>query len=117
MAIQATVSARSAYRQLLRATRLAFKDDTRVLLAARQQARQNFDQNRREGVDTPMKINHAVEVANILRHNIVQGVREADNEEARWKLRIHNEIERGDNDTVKVGGNNVKVDGPCCSSS
>lgn len=35
-----------------------------------------------------MKINHAVEVANILRHNIVQGVREADNEEARWSMWI-----------------------------
>ena len=31
-----------------------------------------------------MQINQAVEVANILRHNLVQGAREADNEAAKW---------------------------------
>jgi hypothetical protein len=33
------------------------------------------------------------------------------------ELRIHDEIERGDNDSIKVGGKNVKVDKPCSSSS
>lgn len=33
------------------------------------------------------------------------------------ELRIHDEIERGDNDTVKVEGKNIKVDEPCSSSS
>lgn len=60
-------------------------DDTRVLLAARQEARQNFEKHRRFGIDTPMQINHAVEVANILRHNIVQGARDAAaDENAKW---------------------------------
>ena len=31
-----------------------------------------------------MKINHAIEVANILRHNIVQGVRDADDKDGNW---------------------------------
>ena len=31
------------------------------------------------------------------------------------ELRIHDDIERGDNDTIKVGGNKVKVDKPCSS--
>lgn len=54
------------------------------MIAARQEARRNFDSHRREGIDTPMQINHALEVANILRHNIVQGVREQGDENAKW---------------------------------
>ncbi|PLB50657.1 hypothetical protein P170DRAFT_405989 [Aspergillus steynii IBT 23096] len=107
------VSARSAYRQILRATRVAFQNDTRVMLAARQEARRNFDDHPRVGIDTPMKINHAVEVANILKHNLVQGSRSAEDDAAKWELNIHDDIERGDNDSVKIGGKNVKVDKPC----
>lgn len=106
MASQAPVSARSAYRALLRATRIAFRgpyistyespfrfrsnhsltytDDYRVLYAARAEARRRFEENRREGVDTPMHIQHALETAHILRHNIVQGVRDADKPDAQW---------------------------------
>ncbi|KAL2866921.1 LYR motif-containing protein [Aspergillus lucknowensis] len=109
------VSALSAYRKILRATRIAFQNDTRVLLAARQEARQNFEKHSRPGIDTAMQINHALEVASILRHNIVQGSRSAEDEDAKWELRIHDEIERGDNDSVKIGGKSVKVDKPCSS--
>lgn len=63
-----------------------FEDDLPVLLAARQEARQNFEKNRRPAVDTGMQINHAIEVANILRHNIVQGSREKDDENAKWGM-------------------------------
>ena len=110
----------------------------RVLIASRQEARRNFDSHPRVGVDTPMQINHAIEVANLLKHNLVQGVRETEKENANWgtfvssfilffpgvmvvvadggiELRIHEDIERGDNDTIKVGGNKVKVDKPCSS--
>lgn len=82
-----------------------------------------------------MNIQHAVEVASLLRHNIVQGVRDTDKEDDRWRtfnhkhkgkrsvanengivgLRIHDGIERGDNDSVKIGGKDVKVDKPCSS--
>ena len=55
-------------------------------MAARQEARRNFDENRRVGIDTGMKINQAVEVANILRHNLVQGSREKDDEQAKWGM-------------------------------
>ncbi|KAJ5152711.1 Mitochondrial zinc maintenance protein 1 [Penicillium canariense] len=122
-------TALSAYRQILRATRVAFRavsvtvkgtnavnlDDTRVMLAARQEARRNFDQNRRVGIDSGMQINHAIEVANILRHNLVQGAREVGDESAKWELRIHEEIERGDNDSIKVGDKNVKIHKACSS--
>lgn len=56
------------------------------MLASRQEARRNFDQNRRVAVDTGMQINHAIEVANILRHNLVQGAREDGNEDAKWGM-------------------------------
>ncbi|KAF7715455.1 Mitochondrial zinc maintenance protein [Penicillium ucsense] len=110
-----SATALSAYRQILRATRIAFRDDLRVMVAARQEARRNFDQNRRVGVDTGMHINHALEVANILRHNIVQGAREGNDESAKWQLRIHDEIERGDNDSIKVGNKDVKIHKACSS--
>ncbi|KAL1872827.1 Mitochondrial zinc maintenance protein 1, mitochondrial [Paecilomyces lecythidis] len=87
-----------------------------MLYAARAEARRRFDEHRRTGVDTPMHIQTAIETANILRHNLVQGVRDADKEDAQWRLRIHEDIERGDNDTIKTaGGKSVKVE-KCCSS-
>lgn len=33
-----------------------------------------------------MRINHAIEVANLLKHNIVQGVRESNEEDANWGM-------------------------------
>ena len=63
---------------------MAYIDDVRVLIASRQEARQNFDAHRRLAVDTPMQIKHAVEVADLLRHNLVQGSREQGVEDARW---------------------------------
>ncbi|KAJ5885388.1 Mitochondrial zinc maintenance protein 1 [Penicillium taxi] len=110
-----STAALSAYRQVLRSTRIAFHNDHRVFLAARQEARRNFDENRRVGIDNGMQINHAIEVANILRHNIVQGAREAENETAKWELNIHDQIERGDNDSIKVDGKDVKIHKSCSS--
>ncbi|KAJ5101383.1 Mitochondrial zinc maintenance protein 1 [Penicillium alfredii] len=115
MTTPSAVTAKSAYRQLLRATRVAFRDDYRVMLAARQEARRNFDSNKRVGIDTGLQINHAIEVANILRHNLVQGTRETGNDASRWELRIHDEIERGDNDSIKVGDKDVKIHKACSS--
>ncbi|KAE8311232.1 Complex1LYR-like protein [Aspergillus parasiticus SU-1] len=107
------LSARGAYRQILRATRIAFHEDTRVLLAARQEARRQFDEHKRVGIDTPMQINHAIEVASILKHNIVQGVKPEGDEAAKWELRIHDDIERGDNDSIKHAGQNIKIHKAC----
>lgn len=108
-----SVSAISAYRSLLRATRIAFRNDDTLLFAARSEARKQFEAHRRTGVDTPMQIQHAVETASILRHNIVQGTRDRGDEDGKWELQIHDEIERGDNDSVKIGGKKVKIDKPC----
>lgn len=61
-------------------------DDLPVLFAARKEVRENFEKHRRPAVDTAMQINHAIEVADILRHNIVQGSREKGNEDAKWGM-------------------------------
>ncbi|KAH9905132.1 hypothetical protein F4778DRAFT_728836 [Xylariomycetidae sp. FL2044] len=103
-----------AYRNLLRAARLAFQGDERVLTAARSSIRDGFRANVAiEPAQVPEAVKHAEEVAQILRQNVVQGKKDGE----RYKLRIHEDTERGDNDTVKLaGGKTVKIDGKkCCS--
>jgi complex III assembly factor LYRM7 len=66
----------SAYRHLLRATRIAFQEDHHLLHAARTQARTGFDNLRSLDGDSEEAlkgIEHAEGVASVLRHNIVQG--------------------------------------------
>ncbi|QSS56059.1 mitochondrial complex I protein Fmp36 [Histoplasma capsulatum var. duboisii H88] len=111
----------TAYRFLLRATRIAFQGDFTTLHAARAEARKQFDQHRQQGVDTPMRIQHAMETAEILRTNVVQGVKisGAGEEAERYELRIHEHIERGDNDSIKTAGKNERVKvavGKACSN-
>lgn len=105
----------AAYRHLLRATRIAFNGDIQLLHAARTQARAGFDGLNSldpQSDEAEKGIQHAEGVASILRHNIVQGQQvEGTNS---IKLNLHEDIERGDNDTVKnpLGkGGKVKVGG------
>ncbi|KAI1641897.1 uncharacterized protein F4817DRAFT_28327 [Daldinia loculata] len=104
-----------AYRGLLRAARIAFQGDERVLTAARASIRESFQVNASlESTDPelPGAIKHAEEVAAILRQNIVQGKKDGET----YKLRIHKDTERGDNDTVKFpNGQTVKIDGKTCA--
>ncbi|KAK4454738.1 mitochondrial zinc maintenance protein 1, mitochondrial [Podospora aff. communis PSN243] len=103
-----------AYRQLWRAANIAFQGDFRVLDAARQQIRQGFREKATLPPSDPQiqpALKHAEEVAHFLRTNLVQGKKEGD----RYVLRIHDDIERGDNDTVKLGNKTVKIDGKKCS--
>ncbi|KAI2605455.1 uncharacterized protein GGS25DRAFT_524971 [Hypoxylon fragiforme] len=105
------------YRNLFRVTGLAFKGDERVLNAARDQIRNRFRENATLEPSSPevsSAIEHAQDVAKIIRHNIVQGKKEGE----LYKLRIHEDTERGDNDTVKLpGGQKVKIDGKkCCDT-
>lgn len=72
-----------AYRHLLRATRIAFQGDERVLSAARQQARAGFREKATLSPSDPAvapAVQYAQEVADFLRSNVVQGKREADGE-------------------------------------
>lgn len=111
----------SAYRHLLRATRIAFQGDFHLLHAARTQARTGFDSLRSLEPDSEEAVKgiaHAEGVASVLRHNIVQGKRREDSDVIRMgtaendehktgvltavlELNIHEHTERGDNDTVK----------------
>ncbi|ROV88449.1 hypothetical protein VSDG_09241 [Cytospora chrysosperma] len=109
--------ATQAYRHLLRATRIAFAGDERVLSAARDQIRTGFRDKASLSPSDPAvapALQHAQEVAEFLKANLVQGRKEADD---RYKLRIHEYTERGDNDTVKIaGGKTVTIGGGCCSA-
>jgi len=106
----------AAYRHLLRSTRIAFQGDLPLLHAARQEARNGFQKNSAILVEDPAlasAIAHAEEVAQILRQNVVQGKHDGDN---KYKLRIHEDTERGDNDTVKMpNGQSVVIDGKTCA--
>ncbi|MCJ1425851.1 Mitochondrial zinc maintenance protein 1, mitochondrial [Sticta canariensis] len=117
----------AAYRNLLRSTKIAFQGDSRVLHAARQSARQNFNEHRLlapSSAEAEARIAHAEETALVLRRNVVQGER-VDGTEAgvgvdggKYQLRIHSEIERGDNTTIKRGGGpKGQIIGECCAGS
>ncbi|KAI5861002.1 hypothetical protein GGS23DRAFT_598884 [Durotheca rogersii] len=105
-----------AYRGLLRASRLAFQGDERLLAASRASIRAAFLENAALAPTdpaVPAAVQHARDVADILRQNVVQGKKEGD----RYRLRIHDETERGDNDTVKnAGGKTAKTDGKTCAN-
>ncbi|GAB7346740.1 hypothetical protein MBLNU459_g1849t1 [Dothideomycetes sp. NU459] len=92
----------SAYRTVLRSTRIAFQDDIMTLQSSRQFARSSFDANRKAApgsVEAEQGIEHALGAAQILRENVVQGARASENEP--YKLRIHEQTERGDNETIR----------------
>ncbi|KAF4306325.1 Mitochondrial zinc maintenance protein 1, mitochondrial [Botryosphaeria dothidea] len=107
----------AAYRNILRATRLAFQGDLAILSAARAKARDDFDASRNlqpNSEDAQKQVAHANEVAKILKENVVQGQA---NDDGRYKLRIHEHTERGDNETIKqTKGNNSLAGVKCCSS-
>ncbi|RPB23504.1 hypothetical protein L211DRAFT_786854 [Terfezia boudieri ATCC MYA-4762] len=111
-----------AYRHLLRAIRTAFQGDTPLLNAARAQSRSAFLSSRTLAPDSPEareRITYARDVARVLRENVVQGQKEGATKEGQvevYRLRIHPEIERGDNDTIKnpeTGITSPRV--KCCS--
>ncbi|KAH0253608.1 hypothetical protein KCU91_g18407, partial [Aureobasidium melanogenum] len=93
----------STYRNLLRATRIAFQGDDSTLYNSRRFARDSFDQNRgiKPGsIEAEKAVEHAQGVAQILRENVVQGATDKEESET-YKLRIHDHTEKGDNESVK----------------
>ncbi|RPA75515.1 mitochondrial zinc maintenance protein 1, mitochondrial [Ascobolus immersus RN42] len=112
-----------AYRHLLKAASIAFHGDLPVLAAARARAREAFEQNRTLDSSAPEVVDgvkHAEEVAQFLRANVVQGEKK---EDGLYRLRIHDDVERGDNDDIKkkVGTRDIGAAGKghgtfkCCS--
>ncbi|EMD89450.1 hypothetical protein COCC4DRAFT_152405 [Bipolaris maydis ATCC 48331] len=108
----------AAYRNLLRSARIAFQGDTHTLVAARAEVRKTFESNRnlRIGSEELQKsLVHAEEVSKFLRENVVQG--QAEDPDGKYKLRIHEHTERGDNEDIKKGKGKTTLGGTkCCSS-
>ncbi|EPE35828.1 hypothetical protein GLAREA_05166 [Glarea lozoyensis ATCC 20868] len=106
----------ATYRQILRSARIAFQGDAPVLQAAKKEARSAFQRYKDLSPNDPAVIaavEHGEQVAKILLENIVQGKNIG---EDRYKLRIHEHTERGDNDTIKMpNGQKVVIDGKKCS--
>ncbi|KAF1812805.1 hypothetical protein P152DRAFT_395925 [Eremomyces bilateralis CBS 781.70] len=96
----------AAYRHLLRAARIAFEGDAYRLTAARKAARDGFESSRALKPDSEEAVNnivHAEAVSKFLMENLVQG-KAMDGEAERYKLRIHERTERGDNESIKLAG-------------
>jgi complex III assembly factor LYRM7 len=107
-----------------------------TLLAARHEARKNFEANRglsTESDTLSKQITHAEEVARFLRENVVQGQADDDGKYSTLErastalqfrslmlytleLRIHEHTERGDNEDIKKGKGNTLAGTKCCSS-
>lgn len=75
------MAALQAYRSLLRATRLTFQGDERLLAGARDQIRAGFRDKASLSPSDPAvapAVEHAQQVAAMLRENVVQGKHEGD---------------------------------------
>lgn len=80
-----------AYRSLLRATRLTFQGDERLLANARDQIRAGFREKASLSPSDPAvapAVQHAREVAAMLRENVVQGRNEGDGRYSKFSLEV-----------------------------
>merc|ERR1712169_97169 len=94
----------AAYRNLMRAARIAFQGDTPVLTAAQSQIRNEFrSKSSLPESDRAAALQHAQDVARVLRENVVQG-RQQQGSEHRYKLNIHEHTHRGDKESIKTAG-------------
>ncbi|KAK0737404.1 mitochondrial zinc maintenance protein 1, mitochondrial [Apiosordaria backusii] len=109
------MAAVQSYRNLLRAARIAFEGDIRMLTGARDAIRRGFRDKATLPASDPSiepALKHAEEVASFLKANVVQGIKEGDT----YKLRIHEHTERGDNESIKFASKSPRVGGfKCCS--
>ncbi|KAF2488023.1 hypothetical protein BDY17DRAFT_243217 [Neohortaea acidophila] len=90
----------ATYRHLLRATRIAFRDDEPTLTASRHYARDQFRKDGRlasGSTEAGQCVEHAQDVTKILRENVVQGKKKGDNT---YKLNMHEDTQRLDNHTA-----------------
>ncbi|CAE6396939.1 unnamed protein product [Rhizoctonia solani] len=96
-------SARSAYRALFRASGTTFAGDDRVRYAFRDKVRTETISGQQEAdpAEYEARVKHAFEVADVLRKNVVQAIKQGDEEDATWKLRMTPDIELGSNESVK----------------
>ncbi|CCE66264.1 hypothetical protein TPHA_0P01060 [Tetrapisispora phaffii CBS 4417] len=108
-----------AYRNGLRATKIAFNNDTRMLISARERMREGMI-NPNQKLTKVQQIELLEGVSEFLRKNIVQGKKTGVDKDGKdvYHLNIHSEIELGDNDSVKKAENTLKASGSgCCGGS
>ena len=87
----------SAYRHLLRSVTVAFQGDVTILSAAKKEARARFEIGRKLAAESPEALERvaaARSVAKFLRQNLVQGVKDGNEEIYRMSLSIHAIIAR-----------------------
>ncbi|KAI8362024.1 hypothetical protein B0O80DRAFT_493058 [Mortierella sp. GBAus27b] len=92
----------TAYRNLLKVQRLTFKGDHITLTAARHKTYTEFNSKRNETDEVKIKeqLELANQVASLLRHNLVQGVR-VEGDDNLYALKLTPEHELGDNETLR----------------
>lgn len=115
-----------AYRHCLRATKVAFDGDTRMLLASRNQLRQGMispPENQKD-LSPEGRVQLLEDIALFLRRNVVQGQKVGTDpvtSEPQYHLNIHKDTELGDNDSIKMktnlkGRSFPKSNTGCCGS-
>ncbi|EJD05945.1 uncharacterized protein FOMMEDRAFT_145291 [Fomitiporia mediterranea MF3/22] len=131
-------SARATYRFLFRTAANTFRGDDRVLNAFREKVRNDFREGRSVSEESvySARIQLGREVADVLRKNVVQGVKVQPIEQSStistgvgdkvkveeggvWRLRITKDTELGSNETTKMGSASTSPGGlgrgqTCC---
>ncbi|THH09358.1 hypothetical protein EW145_g2065 [Phellinidium pouzarii] len=130
-------SACATYRALFRAAAYTFKGDDHVLNAFRQKVRTEFHEGRSQSDPTAYaaRVQFGREVADVLRRNVVQGVKveQANSTPSQdrsmvldghgvWRLRITEHTELGSNESIKSRPSPSRMrklgkGQPCCSST
>lgn len=97
----------SAYRNALRATKVAFRQDLPILTAARLQIKENIRNNsnlNNESNELKEAIEKLNDVSKFLISNVVQGEKQQD---GRYFLNFHEDTELGDNESIKQSKKNL----------
>lgn len=110
--MSSSLRALNAYRHGLRASKVAFNGDSRMLLAARQKMRDGMVNPPNPELPVDKQIQHLEEVANFLRQNLVQGKKTGS--EQRYALNIHRDTELGDNETINETKKTLAAQGGGC---
>lgn len=111
-AMSTNARALTAYRNGLRATRVVFKGDNRMLLAARQRMRDGMINPPNAELPVEKQIEHLEDVARFLRQNLVQGTKTGTEE--KYHLNIHKDTELGDNESIKKTKQTLASQGGGC---
>lgn len=110
--MSSSTKALAAYRNGLRATRIAFRQDIPMLLAARSKMREGMANPPSQELSVDEQIQHLNDVALFLKRNIVQGKKD---DQGKYHLNIHEDTELGDNESIKTTKKTLAAgNGGCC---